>query len=204
LSASVSQTSRLAAAVLLAMVVSGWITTVSGRQDTAPLSKIGPAPDFTLTNQDGKPFSLSSLRGKVAAVTFIFTGCGNTCPLLTAKMVSIQKSLGTDFGPKVFFASITVDPLADTPEILKRYANAHGANLGGWAFLTGTPAQITDVAHRYGIYYKKQSGDDIDHTFLTSIVDRKGTLRVQYLGVRFDDQEFLQDIQSLLREDGGQ
>ena len=187
------------------MVVSGWTIAGLSRQDDkpAPLSKIGPAPDFTLTNQDGKPLSLGALRGKVVAVTFIFTGCGNTCPLLTAKMVSIQKSLGTDFGPKVFFAAITVDPLADTPEVLKRYANAHGADLKGWAFLTGTPAQISDVAHRYGIYYKKQPGDDIDHTFLTSVVDQNGTLRVQYLGVRFDDQEFLKDIRSLLREGRG-
>jgi protein SCO1 len=205
LSASVSQTSRLAAAVVLAMVVAAWPAAGLGRQDDnhSPLSKIGPAPDFTLTNQEGKPLSLGALRGKVVAVTFIFTGCGNTCPLLTAKLVSIQKSLGTDFGPKVFFAAITVDPLADTPEVLKRYANAHGADLGGWAFLTGTPAQISDVAHRYGVYYKKQPGDGIDHTFLTSVVDQNGTLRVQYLGVRFDDQEFLNDIRSLLREGRG-
>jgi len=168
--------------------------------EVSALSKIGPAPDFKLTDQDGRPLSLSSLRGKVVAVTFIFTGCGNTCPLLTAKLVSIQKRLGADFGPKVFFAAITVDPLADTPPVLKRYANAHGADLGGWAFLTGSPTQVSDVARRYGIYYKKQTGDEIDHTFLTSVIDPGGTLRVQYLGVRFDPEEFLQDIRSLLRE----
>ena len=203
--ALVSQTSRFAAVVALAIVLCAWNIAGLGRQDDklAALSKIGPAPDFTLTNQEGKPLSLAALRGKVVAVTFIFTGCGNTCPLLTAKLVSIQKSLGPDFGPKVFFAAITVDPLADTPDVLKRYANAHGANLGGWAFLTGTPAQISDVAHRYGVYYKKQPGDDIDHTFLTSVVDQNGTLRVQYLGVRFDHEEFLNDIRSLLREGRG-
>ena len=108
--------------------------------------------------------------------------------------------LGSDFGSKVFFAAITVDPLADTPPVLKRYANAHGADLGGWAFLTGTSDQISDIAHRYGIYYKKQPGDDVDHTFLTSVIDPNGTLRVQYLGVRFDPEEFLRDIRSLLRE----
>ena len=202
MSATVSQTSRFAAAVVLAMVLAAWATTGLGRQgdNPVPLSKIGPAPDFTLTNQDGKPLSLAALRGKVVAVTFIFTGCGDTCPLLTAKMVSIQRSLGSDFGSKVFFAAITVDPMADTPPVLKRYANAHGADLGGWAFLTGSPTQISEIAHRYGIYYKRQPGDDIDHTFLTSVIDPGGTLRVQYLGVRFDPEEFLQDIRSLLRE----
>lgn len=192
------------ALVVFALLSTG-VPPAYARQSTedSPLSKIGPAPDFTLTNQDGKPLSLSALRGKVVAVTFIFTGCGNTCPLLTAKMVSIQRSLGADFGTRVFFAAITVDPLADTPEVLKRYANAYGADLAGWAFLTGTPARISDVAHRYGVFYKKQPGDEIDHTFLTSLIDPDGTLRVQYLGVRFDPKEFLRDIRSLLQEGRG-
>ena len=45
----------------------------------------------------------------------------------------------------------------------------------GWAFLTGTPAEIRDVAKRYGIYYKKTPRGDVDHTFLTSLVDQSGT-----------------------------
>jgi len=166
----------------------------------ARLPTIGPAPPFALRTADGGQLALADLRGKVAAVTFIYATCTDTCPLLTAKLVSIQKSLGADFGPRVFFAAITVDPLADTPPVLKRYANAHGADLKGWAFLTGPPTQVSDIAHRYGIYYKKQPGDEIDHTFLTSVIDPGGTVRVQYLGVRFDPEEFLQDIRSLLLE----
>jgi len=164
------------------------------------LPKIGPAPEFTLTTQDGTRLSLSELRGKVVAVTFIYASCTDTCPLLTAKMAGLQARLGADFGPKVFFVSITVDPERDTPQVLKRYARAHGAKLAGWAFLTGTPAEIRQVTRRYGIYYKKQARGDVDHTFLTSLVDQHGALRVQYLGVRFDPDEFLQDLQALLRE----
>jgi protein SCO1/2 len=161
------------------------------------LSKIGPAPDFTLTNQDGKRIALKDLHGKVLAITFIFASCADTCPLLTAKMAGLQDRLGADFGPQVYFISITVDPERDTPEILKRYANAHRVNPGGWAFLTGTPAEIRDVARSYGIFYKKTPRGDIEHTFLTSLVDRGGTLRVQYMGVRFDPDEMLRDLQGL-------
>ena len=93
-----------------------------------------------------------------------------------------------------------MDPERDTPEVLKRYAEAHKANPAGWAFLTGTPAEIRDVAKRYGIYYKKTPRGDVDHTFLTSLVDRSGILRVQYMGVKFDPDEMLRDIQSLVSE----
>ena len=43
---------------------------------------------------------------------------------------------------------------------------------------------------------------DVDPTFLTSLVDRDGALRVQYMGVRFDPDEMLRDLRSLLREGG--
>jgi len=164
------------------------------------LPKIKPAPEFTLTKQDGKRLALKDLRGKVLAITFIFASCADTCPLLTAKMAGIQNRLGADFSAKVFFVSITVDPERDTPEVLKRYADAHKANPAGWAFLTGTPAEIREVAKRYGIYYKKTSRGDVDHTFLTSLVDQSGILRVEYMGVKFDPDEMLRDLQSLVKE----
>jgi protein SCO1/2 len=119
---------------------------------------------------------------------------------LTAKMAGLQQKLGTDFGARVRFASVTVDPERDTPEVLRRYADAHGAKLAGWAFLTGTPEEIREVARRYGVYYKKGERGDVDHTFLTSVIDASGVLRVQYVGVRFDPDELLRDLRSLLRE----
>ena len=165
-------------------------------KDNQRLSKIGPAPEFTLTKQDGQRLALKDLRGKVLAITFIFASCADTCPLLTAKMAGIQNRLGSDFGPKVYFSSITVDPERDTSDVLKRYAEAHKANAAGWAFLTGTPNEIREVAKRYGIYYKKTPRGDVDHTFLTSLVDQDGVLRV----VKFNPDEMLRDLQSLVKE----
>jgi protein SCO1/2 len=100
----------------------------------------------------------------------------------------------------VFFVGVTVDPERDTPEVLRRYAEVHGVNPAGWTFVTGTPPEIRAVARQYGVYHRKQSGGDVDHTFLTSLVDRRGVLRVQYLGVRFDPDEFLADLRRLLGE----
>ena len=164
------------------------------------LPKIKPAPEFALTEQDGKRLALKDLRGKVLAITFIYASCADTCPLLTAKMVGIQNQLGAAFGPRVNFLSITVDPERDTPEVLERYAKRHRANRTGWAFLTGTKAEIREAAKRYGIYYKKNPRGDVDHTFLTSLVDQNGMLRVQYMGVKFNPDEMLRDLQSLMRE----
>jgi protein SCO1 len=133
-------------------------------------------------------------------VTFIYTSCMDTCPVLTALMAYVQDQLGSDFGKRITFVSITVDPERDTPEVLKRYAETFGADLNGWAFLTGDPAAIRDVVLGYGAFAAKNADGQVDHTFLTSIVDRSGTLRVQYLGVRFDPDEFRRDLLSLVKE----
>ena len=188
--------------MLVVVAALGWLIPAfshAGEGDALP--RIGPAPAFTLTTQEGTRLSLNDLRGKVVAVTFIYTSCTDTCPLLTAKLSGLQPRLGADFGARVFFVSITVDPERDRPEVLKRYAQAHGANLAGWAFLTGTPAEIRAMARQYGSYYKKAPRGDVDHTFLTSLIDYSGTLRVQYMGVRFDPDELLRDLQSLVREE---
>jgi protein SCO1 len=188
--------------MLIVLMVAGWQAPGLGHkaEEGERLSRIGPAPPFTLTAQDGQRLSLKESRGKVVVVTFIYASCADACPLLTARMAGLQDELGGDFGRKVFFLSITVDPERDTPEVLTRYAQAHGANLSGWAFLTGTPDEIRAVARQYGVHYKKQAAGDVDHTFLTSLVDQRGTLRVQYMGVRFDPDELLRDLRSLLRE----
>ena len=188
--------------MLIVLAAGSWLLPTPG--DTAGdgngLPQIGPAPAFSLTTQDGQRLSLQELHGKVVAVTFIYASCADTCPLLTAKLAGLQARLGADFGPKVFFLAITVDPERDTPEVLKRYAQAHGVDLAGWAFLTGTPPEIREVARRYGVYFKKTRRGDVDHTFLTSLIDQRGTLRVQYLGVRFDPDELLGDLRALLQE----
>jgi len=190
----------LVVVVVTALMLSGPREIPSDASQQEPLPKIAPAPQFTLTSQDGKPIALADLRGKVVAVTFIFTLCNATCPVLTPMMSLVQDRLGRDFGTNVAFVSITIDPERDTPETLQLYAQMYGTDVPGWHFLTGEVPIIHDLARRYGVFAAKTADGDIDHSFLTSIVDRHGIIRVQYLGVRFDPEEFRRDILSLLRE----
>ena len=165
-----------------------------------PLPVIGPAPAFALDSARGQRVALADLHGKVLALTFVFTTCSSSCPILTAKMVEIGRSLGSDFGPRVAFVAISVDPLNDTPARLRDYAAAHRADVPGWFFLTGAPGEIGEVVRRYGAYARRTEGGSVDHLFLTSLIDRTGRLRVQYLGTSFDPREMQRDLQLLLRE----
>ena len=164
------------------------------------LPTIGAAHDFALTSQDGKEVRLEDFRGRVVAVAFIYASCPDVCPLLTDKMARVQDELGPAFGKEVAFLSITVDPERDTPEVLKGYADAFDADLAGWSFLTGTPAAVREVAQRYGVAVAPAADGQVDHTLLTTLIDRQGVMRVQYLGYRFDEEEFRHDLLDLVNE----
>jgi len=115
---------RLAAAAVVGFLTSMLGTVVIYAGNMPPqqaLPKIAPAPEFALTSQNGRQVRLADFRGKVVAVTFIFTRCTDTCPVLTPMMSFIQDRLGSDFGTKIAFISITVDPERDTPKVLKEY-----------------------------------------------------------------------------------
>jgi protein SCO1/2 len=191
----------LAALVLMVAVLAG--TAPIQAHEVAHeerLSTIGTAPDFALTSQDNEPVTLRDFRGKVLAVAFIYTSCDDVCPLLTDKMAGVQERLGQDFGTEVVFLSITVDPEHDTPAVLKEYAQALDADVAGWRFLTGEPAIVREVARRYGVAVVKSADAQVDHNLQTTLIDRRGIMRVHYLGFRFDPEEFRRDLQSLLRE----
>jgi hypothetical protein len=53
------------------------------------------------------------------------------------------------------------------------------------------------------VYYKQTGKSGVEHTFLTSCVDRAGRRLVQYIGARFDPNELLGELRSLLEEAPG-
>jgi protein SCO1 len=184
--------------VAFALLVFSTALPAYGAEGSRQLPVIGAAPQFTLTSQDGQPVALADLRGKVVAVAFIYTQCPDICPMLTQKMVQVQDELGADFGKRIAFVSISLDPEHDTPEVLKDYAQFWGAKPEGWTFLTGSPEAVRDVTRRYGVFFAKKEDGSVDHTQLTTLVDGEGQMRVHYLGARFDPEEFRQDLTSLL------
>jgi protein SCO1/2 len=164
------------------------------------LPMLGAAPEFVLDSARGSRVALADLRGKVVVVTFVFTTCNSSCPILTAKLADIGRSLGSDFGRKIAFVAISVDPGNDTPTRLLNYAAAYRAAVPGWHFLTGTPKEIDSVVRNFGSFAKQADSGSVNHLFLTSLIDRTGMLRVQYLGTRFDPREMQRDIEVLSHE----
>src|ERR1043166_447799 len=161
------------------------------------------APNFILLNQEGARFDSSKLVGKVIAIDFIYTTCTDVCPLFTAHFAELQRMLANKHGPDVFFASITTDPEVDSPKVLKAYAQRYGVDFRNWAFLTGAEEQLKPVWNAFGIRVVKKGRGLVQHTSLTTLIDKEGIRRFNFFGEKWQTQDVLNDILTLLRQKGG-
>lgn len=100
-------------------------------------------PDTEVVDHHGRRhrFYADLVRGRAVTLNVMFTGCGDTCPLVTANLRQVQELLGHRVGRDLFMYSITLTPELETPAILHAYAESHDVG-PGWLFLTGRPAEI--------------------------------------------------------------
>ena len=97
-------------------------------------------------------FYSDALKGKVVLMNFVFTQCGDACPLITAKLVQAKNELGEAFGQEVRFVSISIDPQHDRPQDLAKFAKKFDAVHPEWLFLTGEPANVDVVTRKLGAW----------------------------------------------------
>ena len=140
------------------------------------LDDFGTVPEFTLTSQDGQPFSSRSLQGKIWVADFIYTTCSGPCPRMTSQMREVQDAIAKI--PDVKLVSFTVDPARDTPQVLADYAKLHGASFERWYFLTG-PQPTLQMLDRDA--FKLGNVDEtLEHSTRFVLLDRQAHIRGYY------------------------
>lgn len=170
---------------LLAASLSFWL--IASRQtetdqavadDTASPWGANYFPNIPLVTQDGEKvrFFDDLIKDKVVAINFIFTGCGDSCPVETARLRQVQKILGDRVGKDIYIYSISIDPYNDTPTTLKQYAEKFGIG-PGWTLLTGEADDIELLRRSLGLYIEGlENGRSKDHN-LSLIIGNQTTGR---------------------------
>jgi protein SCO1/2 len=129
---------------------------------------------FALTDQFGRPVTDQDLRGKPTLMFFGFTYCPDVCPTTLAALTSWMATLGPN-ADRLNVVYVTVDPERDTAKQLARYLSSFDHRIRG---LTGTPAQIAQIAREYQVYYEKVpldgGGYTVDHSSAIYLMDARG------------------------------
>jgi protein SCO1 len=144
----------------------------------APIPDGAVVPGFALHDQDGQLVRLSSEKGKLVLVTFLYTRCHDICPVIAAQLDHAARAFGKSSG-KVEVLAVSVDPKGDTRSAVKRYVRVH--QLGPeFRWLIGTANQLAPVWHAYNIQVANRSSDEVAHTAPVYLIDQKGRPRVYY------------------------
>jgi len=157
----------------------------------------GDAPDFTLTDGiTGEAVTLSSLRGNVVAMAFLYTRCPDVCPLTAARFRAAQTQLGSD-AARVRFVAVSVDPEGDTPAAVKAFSAAHDLK-DNWRYLVGPRAALAAVWSAYGVgAFAGPTGTSVSHNDAIYVIDRQGREReIVHSDVALKD--LVADVRSLL------
>jgi protein SCO1 len=149
--------SALAATALLLLSACG-----GASSEPPPLEGAAIGGDFTLVDKTGKTVRAADFKGRYTALYFGYSFCPDVCPLDVQMLMQGYHKFAKshpDRAAKVVPLFITIDPARDKPAVVGQFAAHFGKELVG---LTGTDAQIAQIAKSYAVYYKKGPGSSPD------------------------------------------
>ena len=166
-------------------------------RNVEPLQVGDPLPEYHFTNELGQAVSLSQLKGKALAITFIFTRCPlpNFCPRMSTNFEEVQKKMaGSSNGPTNWhLLTITFDPEFDTPAILKSYAERFSADPQHWNYLTGDLTDITAIAEQFGETFWREQGA-LNHNLRTVVINSNGRVQNIFQGNSWTAEELAKEL----------
>lgn len=157
-----------------------------------------PIASFEAVNQDNKAITQEDYQGKVWIMNMIFTNCETVCLPMTANMVKLQKQLDAE-DLDVQLVSFSVDPLLDTPEVLKEYALGYEADFSNWDLLTGySEEEVKRIAKSVKTLAEKPEGtNQVTHGTKFFLVNEEGTVVTGYDGLTLAIDEIITDLKSI-------
>ncbi len=139
--------------------------------------------DFEGTAQDGTPFRLSNMKGKVYLAALVSAQDGATPAEFPSAIQEAAKEHGgrDDFGVVVFSAT----PEKDTPEQMQAFLARNGVTESGWRFLTGEPEALIKYVKRFLRLYPEMPKEAaapsaVQHDTRVVLIDRKANIRGYY------------------------
>jgi len=167
-------------------------------RDVEPLNEGDLLPEYHFTNQLGQAFSTAQFKGQALAIEFLFTRCPfpTFCPFMANNFAEAQKKLRARPNAPANWQLLTIsfDPEFDTPEILRRYAEAHGADPAHWTFATGELIDITALGEQFSLAFWHEDGS-ISHNLRAAVVDTAGRVQKIFAGNQWTSDELVAELE---------
>lgn len=159
--------------------ITGHATTVAAEAiDGLPSPVSYTAPNFTLTDQNGKQISLVGERGKVVFLTFLDPVCTTDCPIIAQEIRQADIALGSN-ASKAEFVAVAANEQYYSRTAVQLFTQREGlGSLPNWHFVTGSLPQLKAVWKMYGEEVAiVPAGQMALHSDIAEIIDSAGTVR---------------------------
>ena len=170
------------------------------RRSTEALTPGDSVPDVQLLDQDGTGRHLAEWRGRVVAVTFVYTRCPmpDFCPLMDRQFAAVQREAAADaqLKDRLHLVSVTLDPSFDRPPVLLAHARGLGADPALWSFATGEPEALEVFGARFGVSVMRDDPAAIEvvHNLRTAVIDPQGHLTTVFAGNEWRAADLLKEL----------
>ena len=175
-----------------------WLLAFAAACSAGALAQPAPLKGVQGTDHRGQAFRAVQLAGKPVLMHFVYTGCGTTCPTQVAELAALHEALPETARRKVQFLSVTVDPLADTPQALAAYARRMGGDRTGWRFVTGPMASLSPLYERMQVFDPRAASPSAaDHRTSLYLYAADGRLLQRFRGVPVDRERLVAELSRL-------
>jgi len=139
--------------------------------------------DARFTDDAGRPFALSELRGRPVVINLFFASCGYACPLLVTDMQAIRGQLPPAVRERAVFVLVSFDVVRDTPAALARYRVQRQLD-SQWYLLHGDDDAVRELAALLGVKYKQEADGAFSHSNILTILNPAGEIVHQRAGLQ--------------------
>lgn len=154
--------------------------------------------EYRLTDTTGQSVTLASLRGSPVVVSFVYTSCYHTCPLVTEYLAEVIDMARKALGEGSFrVVTIGFDSANDNPVRMQQFARERGVGDRLWQFLSGDAGTVQALTRDLGFSYVA-SARGFDHMTQTTVLDRDGKVYRQVYGDRFPPPALVEPLKELV------
>jgi len=156
-------------------------------------------------DQNGRKVNISDFQGKIQVISFVYTYCEHSCPVILANLRQIEKKISDIEKSNTQFLLVSLDPERDTPELLKRYMQKKGLSECRWMMLNGNPDDVLELSALLGVRYKPMNNDkkDIAHSNMITVLSKQGEISYQMKGVNEGVEDVVSAISKMVSADSG-
>lgn len=152
------------------------------------------------TTDTNSQIKLGELKGRPQVVVMFFASCQYACPVIVNDLKRIEAALKPETRARVGFTLVTFDAKRDTVKVLADYRESRQLPADTWTLLRGESDDVLELAALLGVKYKEDANGQFTHSNLITVLNAKGEIVHQQVGLGQNIADTVHQLESLLTD----